>query len=101
MWLIVAGMTAVTYIPRLLPMVIYSGRTPRPWLRRVLRLVPYAAIGALILPDGLTSVDGELLPSLVGMVAAAATALVVRTPIVVVAAAVLAVIGVRFLLAGA
>jgi branched-subunit amino acid transport protein len=54
--------------------------------------VPYAAIGALILPDGLRAVDDAIVPSTVGMAVAAIVAAFVRKPIIVVLAAVGAVL---------
>ena len=56
---IIAGMMLVTYVPRLLPLVLRRGRTPRPWQRRTLHLVPFAAIGALIIPDGLRAIEDD------------------------------------------
>ena len=101
MWLVIAGMMAVTYLPRMLPLVLYSRRTPRPWQRRILSLVPFAAIGALILPDGLTSVDGAILPSVIGLAVAGGVAVFVRKPIVVVVSAVIAVLVVMWVAPGA
>ena len=95
---IIAGMALVTYVPRLLPLVLSRGRTPRPWQRRVLQLVPFAAIGALIVPDGLHAVDGDMVSSLVGLVVAAVVAVFVRKPIIVVLAAVGAVVLTQWLI---
>ena len=89
---IIAGMVAVTYIPRLLPLVLRGGRAPRPWQSRMLRLVPFAAIGALIFPGAFGAVEGSLVLSLIGLGAAGITASVTRQPFVVVAVAVLSVV---------
>lgn len=52
-WLI-AGMAIVTYIPRMLPLVLLdASKIPRK-LQAILRNVPYAALGALIFPGILT-----------------------------------------------
>ncbi|MCR4424989.1 MAG: AzlD domain-containing protein [Firmicutes bacterium] len=52
-WLLVISMAAVTYLPRLVPLVALSGqRMPKP-LRRFLLNIPYAALGALLIPGAL------------------------------------------------
>jgi branched-subunit amino acid transport protein len=89
---IIAGMMLVTYFPRYLPLVLRSSRTPRPWQRQVLSLVPFAAIGALLIPDGFHSVEGDVLLSSVGLIVATVVAVFARKPIIVVVAAVLGVI---------
>lgn len=47
---IVAGMAAVTYIPRMLPFVLFKGKELPPFWQGILRNVPYATLGALIFP---------------------------------------------------
>lgn len=56
-YLMIAGMAAVTYASRSVPLVL--GGTPRPVVGRYLRLVPVAIFTALIVP-GLAAPDGEL-----------------------------------------
>ena len=52
---LILGMSAATMIPRILP-ALFAGRlTPPRKLRQFLDAVPYAALGALILPGILTS----------------------------------------------
>ncbi len=82
--LIVAGMAIVTYVPRLVPLVIRTRRELSARQMRVLRLVPVTAIGALIIPGGLTAVDGRLDLSLIGIAAAVILALALRHPFLVV-----------------
>lgn len=53
--LLVIGMGAVTYIPRMLPMVLLQNIQLPPFWRRFLSYIPYSAIGALIFPGILTS----------------------------------------------
>jgi branched-subunit amino acid transport protein len=48
-WIII-GMGIVTYIPRMLPLVLFRGKAMPPFLEGVLRNVPYAILGALIFP---------------------------------------------------
>ncbi|KKB75682.1 MULTISPECIES: AzlD domain-containing protein [Bacillus] len=48
-WMIL-GMAAVTYLPRVIPLVAFESlKLPR-FLERVLKNVPYAVLGALIFP---------------------------------------------------
>jgi len=53
--LVVLGMALVTYIPRMLPLVLLRDIKLSPFLNRFLKYIPYAAIGALIFPGILTS----------------------------------------------
>ena len=48
--LIILGMAVVTYLPRMLPVLIIDRFTPPAWLNRWLKSIPYAALGALIFP---------------------------------------------------
>lgn len=55
-FLLIFGMVLGTYLPRTVPLLL-SGDRPLPmWLERWLKLVPYAALGALIFP-GILLVD--------------------------------------------
>ena len=53
---IIAGMTAVTYLPRLLPFYIFSKINLSKRMMLFLKCIPYSALGALIFPDVLSSV---------------------------------------------
>ncbi len=53
--LLVVGMGLVTYIPRMIPMVILKEIKLPAYLRRFLQFIPYAALGALIFPGILQS----------------------------------------------
>jgi len=53
--LLVIGMSAVTYIPRMLPLVLLQNIQLPPFWQRFLSYIPYAAIGALIFPGILNS----------------------------------------------
>ncbi len=86
--IVIAGMTAVTYLPRLMPLLATSRRRLSGWERRALRLVPLTAVGALIVPQGFTAVDGDVGLSAVGLVAAVALTVTVRQPFFVVVGAV-------------
>ena len=74
------------------PFVMRRQRELIPWQKRALRLVPFAAIGALIIPDGLVSVGGNILLSTIGLAAAVLTSALVKQPFLVVVASVAAVV---------
>jgi branched-subunit amino acid transport protein len=57
--LMVAGMTLVTYLPRLLPALVLQGRRVPPFIAAWLRYIPVAVLAALLLPSLLVS-DGRL-----------------------------------------
>ena len=69
LWLIL-GMTAVTVLPRLLPVFLPTDLELSRFLRQWLDCVPYAALGALIFP-GILSADpaGQLSGSLAAVAA--------------------------------
>lgn len=48
--LMIIGMGLVTYIPRMLPFVLFKGKELPPFIQGVLKNVPYATLGALIFP---------------------------------------------------
>lgn len=48
-WMII-GMGVVTYLPRMLPFILFKGRELPPFIQGVLKNVPYATLGALIFP---------------------------------------------------
>jgi branched-subunit amino acid transport protein len=52
---LILGMSAVTYLPRLLPFLILSNRTIHKRLDTFLKCIPAAAIGALIIPSVLSA----------------------------------------------
>ena len=52
-------MMLVTYIPRLMPMYFINMEKIPSGLKRFLYFVPYAALGALILPGSINAVSGK------------------------------------------
>jgi len=48
-WMIL-GMGLVTYIPRMMPFVLFKGKELPPFIQGVLKNVPFATLGALIFP---------------------------------------------------
>jgi branched-subunit amino acid transport protein len=58
-FLTILGMGAVTYVPRVLPMLLLSGRNLAPWIARWLSFVPATVLAALLAP-GLICPEGGL-----------------------------------------
>jgi branched-subunit amino acid transport protein len=56
---VVLVMTAVTYIPRLLPLLFMDAERIGPGIKKFLSFMPYAALGALVLPGGVAAVSGK------------------------------------------
>ncbi|MCC5910716.1 MAG: AzlD domain-containing protein [Clostridiaceae bacterium] len=56
LFFIILGMALVTFIPRLLPVLIMDRLTLSPWVKKWLKTIPYAALGALIFP-GILSIE--------------------------------------------
>lgn len=54
LWLVL-GMAVVTYLPRLLPMILISTDQLPPFLKRFFDFVPYAVLTTLIFPELLFS----------------------------------------------
>lgn len=69
LWIIIL-MGAVTYIPRLIPMYLINMERIPGRLRLFLSFIPYAALGALILPGSISAVSGRPLVSGLGIASA-------------------------------
>lgn len=66
MW-IVMGMMVVTFIPRLIPFLLISGRDLPKRVTRFLEYVPYAALGALIIPGAISAIPENPLAGGIGI----------------------------------
>lgn len=66
-WMIILGMTVVTYIPRVLPFFLLQGKEVPSKLKQFLEYVPYTALGALIIPGAITAIPEKPLASVVGL----------------------------------
>lgn len=64
---LILGMTIVTYLPRLLPLLFLTKRDLNPKLDRFLQYIPYTSLSILIVRGVLTSSIDMLLPSLLGI----------------------------------
>lgn len=67
-WMII-GMGLVTYIPRMLPLVVFQRvKLPAFW-QGVLKNVPYATLGALIIP-GIFLINDDVWFGILGLISA-------------------------------
>lgn len=55
--LLILGMAVVTYLPRLLPMLLLSTDKLPPFFKRFFDFIPYAVLTALIFPEILYSTN--------------------------------------------
>ncbi|MEH7546443.1 MULTISPECIES: AzlD domain-containing protein [Bacillaceae] len=83
LWMII-GMGLVTYIPRMLPFLLFKGKELPPFLQGVLKNVPYATLGALIFPAIIFIQDDDIWYGVLGAAAAFITAFLGANVIVVV-----------------
>jgi branched-subunit amino acid transport protein len=90
-FLLVVGMTAVTYLPRLLPIAVLKGIKLPERLALFLSFIPYAAIGALLIPGGLDAIEGNPVASVIGLAAALLSAWLLRSFILTILIAILSV----------
>ncbi|WP_456275957.1 AzlD domain-containing protein [Bacillus sp. AK128] len=63
--LMIVGMAIVTYIPRMIPLVSLGGKELHPFIQGVLKNVPFATLGALIVP-GIFLVSEDLWFGIIG-----------------------------------
>ncbi|MBS4193599.1 AzlD domain-containing protein [Lederbergia citri] len=82
--LTIIGMGLVTYIPRMIPFVMFQGKELPPFIQGVLKNVPYATLGALIFPAVFFIQEGNILFGVVGMAAAFLIAIIGANVILVV-----------------
>ncbi|GLB58831.1 AzlD domain-containing protein [Cytobacillus sp. NCCP-133] len=81
-WMI-AGMAIVTYIPRLLPFVLFKGKELPVFVQGILKNVPYATLGALIFP-GILFINEDIWFGLLGAAASFTAAFLGANVIIVV-----------------
>ncbi|MBS1250887.1 MAG: hypothetical protein MAG431_02486 [Chloroflexi bacterium] len=96
--LLILGMTAVTYLPRMVP-ALFMDRFQFPaWFRNWLKNIPYAALGALIFPGVLLVDEDQPLVGVVGGLVAGLLAYFRVHIIYIMTAAILAVLVMQNLL---
>jgi branched-subunit amino acid transport protein len=94
--MMIAGMCLVTFIPRVIPLVLGTNLVLPLWIRRWLSFFPYAALGSLVFPGILTVVDGHQWIGLVSGGCAALLALKARNAIFPVLVAIAVAVGLQF-----
>lgn len=65
----IAVMAVVTYLPRMLPLVLFKRRITQPFVQSFLYYVPYAVLAAMTFPEVLYS-TASMLSALVGLAVA-------------------------------
>ena len=53
---LIFGMMAVTYLPRVFPLVLLQNAKLPPFFQKFLQVLPVCALGALLIPDALASI---------------------------------------------
>lgn len=79
----IIGMAIVTYLPRMLPLVALNGKKMPSFLQGILKNVPFAALGALIVP-GIFLINENIWYGVVGTIVAFGVAYLGTNVIVVV-----------------
>ncbi len=73
--MLILGMTAVTYLPRMAPFVLLKDKSLPVFAKRFLEVLPVCALGALLFPDAVASIPGSPVAALVGVAAAGGVSL--------------------------
>ncbi len=68
--IVVVLMAAVTYLPRMIPLVVLGEVNLSPFFKSFLRYIPYVVLGALIFP-GIIASTGKPLSAIIGGLIAA------------------------------
>lgn len=93
-WMVI-GMGIATYLPRMLPLVVFEKIQFPAFLQGVLRNVPFAILGALIFP-GILFIQDEVWFGLIGALAAFLIAYLGANVIVVVVGSILVLSAISF-----
>lgn len=64
---LIIGMTLVTYIPRLVPLVILSNKKMNKNIEEFLRYIPYTSLSILIIRGIITASDGMRIATITGV----------------------------------
>ncbi|MEA3322272.1 MAG: AzlD domain-containing protein [Bacillota bacterium] len=87
--IMIVGMAVVTYLPRLIPFVMFQGKELPPFVQAVLKNVPYATLGALIVP-GIFLINEDVMYGIIGAAVALFVAYLGANVILVVISAIAA-----------
>lgn len=50
-WILIIGMGIVTYLPRMMPLLIFSKKNIPPWLESWFKFIPVGIFSALVFPN--------------------------------------------------
>lgn len=64
---LIIGMTLVTYIPRLAPLVLLNNKKMNKRIEEFLRYIPYTSLSILIIRGIITSSDKMMIPTIMGV----------------------------------
>ncbi|NLL81514.1 MAG: AzlD domain-containing protein [Tissierellia bacterium] len=67
---LIIGMGLVTYIPRLLPMLLLTNKELNPKAKQFLQFIPYTSLTILIIRGILTASTEMMIPTIVGIAVA-------------------------------
>ena len=82
-FLLIVGMALATYIPRMLPFILFTETKLSPFLEGVLKNIPFATLGALIFP-GVLFIQDTIWMGLIGGISAIILSLLGANVIIVV-----------------
>ncbi len=68
--MLILGMMVATYLPRLIPFLLMGNKKIPAKIEEFLSYIPYAALGALIIPGFATAIPGHFTASLIGILVA-------------------------------
>lgn len=69
-YVLILGMMIVTYLPRLAPFLLMGNKKIPNKIEEFLSYIPYAALGALIVPGFANAIPGHFMASLLGLIVA-------------------------------
>ena len=69
-YILVLAMAAVTFLPRVFPLIFLHEVKLHPKIQQFLGNIPFAALGALIIPGAFFAADGNFTYGLVGVLTA-------------------------------
>lgn len=87
---LILGMALVTYLPRLIPLLVLKKASVNEDFKRFLSFIPYTSLSILIIRGVLTSSGSMRLPTIIGILAASLIAYLQKNIILSVFAGILA-----------
>ena len=71
---VIIGMALVTYLPRVIPLMVLKDRKIEGKMKRFLQYIPYTSLSVLIIRGILTSSQEMIIPTILGISSAALAA---------------------------